>query len=33
MSDTKLKKAVSYHEGISPFKSHKPLITWFCIIT
>ena len=33
MSDTKLKKAVSYHERISPFKSHKPLITWFCIIT
>ena len=30
---TKLGRLVTYHDGVSPLKSHDPLITLFCEIT
>ena len=30
---TKHGRAVNYHDGLTPIKSHDPLITWFWEIT
>ena len=30
---TKLRKGVTFHEGVSPIKSHDYIISWSCEIT
>ena len=33
LTATKLDRMVTYSDGLSPLKSHEPLITWSCEIT